>query len=390
MKYRLKPFVYHLIPLLILLAACAPHSKRSIDPSECKEFANFLAGTDVGRFSSIYPLTREPGYQQYREQLNENWCSFQKTNLHEIERWARHAIPQTSSGTVFYPFSGPDILNAMAFFPDAEKYILFGLEPIGELVHPAQLSPAELHAALNGLQDSLCEILKWNFFKTKQMEKEIGKNSFNSIIGIMMFMLARNNYLVNDVRKVWIDSEGIIRYRKELADPERAIPGCEILFNKKLNFNNKRALYFQLNVRNTSLRHKTNFIRYLKKQERFFTIIKAATYLMHYYNHSFTIIRSLILERSELILQDDSGIPLLFFSEQDWNLSFYGTYTRPIPLFGDRFQPNLYRRMRKHSIGRLPFTYGYYINPGGSNLMLAVRRYRSSSSPVATLTNRVR
>lgn len=390
MKYRFKPAVYHLIPLLILIAACAPHSKRCIEPSEFKEFANFLAGTDVGRFSSIYPLTREPDYQQYRDEITESWSSFQKTNLREIERWAKTCLPSTASRTVFYPFSGPDILNAIAFFPDAERYILFGLEPIGEMVHPVQLSSSELHSALNGLHESLCEIMKWNFFKTKQMEKEIGTDSFNSIVGIMMFMLARNNYLVNDVRKVWIDSEGIIRYQSEQADPERAIPGCEILFNKKMSFHNRRVLYFQLNVRNTSLRHNTNFIRYLKKQERFYTIIKAATYLMHYYNHSFTIIRSLILERSELILQDDSGIPLLFFSEQDWNLSFYGTYTRPIPLFHDQFQPNLYRKMKKHSNGRLPFTYGYYINPGGSNLMLAVRRFRLSSSPVASLTNRVR
>ena len=34
---------------------------------------------------------------------------------------------------IFYPFSGPDYLTAHAFFPNADKYVMLGLEPVGKL-----------------------------------------------------------------------------------------------------------------------------------------------------------------------------------------------------------------------------------------------------------------
>lgn len=360
--------------LMCITLGCYPLSQRgSTSRSDFKDIARFLAGAELGRWSSLYSLTRNEYYASYREEIVSSWKNFQEPNLRAIESWADARLPKSAS-TIFYPFSGPDILNAVAFFPESETYILFGLEPLGGIPHPEKLSPRELRNALDGIKDSMINVLRWNFFKTKKMEKTIGNNHFNGVIGIMMFLLARYGYSVHDIRKIWIDSEGEISYRDKKIDPDMAIPGFELTFSRGSAFYQKKIHYFQLDVRNSSLRHHTNFIRYLKIQERLTTIIKAATYLMHFENHSFTIIRSLILSRSKLILQDDSGIPLDCFYDDDWELSFYGIYTRPIPLFDNRYQPELYRRIQKQSEGILPFTYGYYIDPGSAHLIIARRR----------------
>jgi hypothetical protein len=41
---------------------------------------------------------------------------------------------------MFYMFSGPDFLYAQTFFPNADTYILCGIEPIGAI--PTHESPA--------------------------------------------------------------------------------------------------------------------------------------------------------------------------------------------------------------------------------------------------------
>lgn len=369
------PLPYLIITIFMSITlGCYPLSRRgSMSRSDVKDIARFLAGVELGRWSALHPLTRNEHYSSYREEIISSWKNFQEPNLRAIEAWAGVHLPKRAS-TLFYPFSGPDILNAVAFFPESDTYILFGLEPPGEIPQPGKLSPRELRDALDGIRDSLVNVMRWNFFKTKKMEKIIGNNHFNGVIGIMMFLLARNGYSVNDIRKIWIDSEGGISYGDEKIDMDMAISGFELTFSKGFTFYHKKIHYFQLDVRNSSLRHYTNFIRYLKIQERLTTIIKAATYLMHFENHSFTIIRSLILTRSNLILQDDSGIPLNCFYDDDWVLGFHGTYTRPIPLFDNRYQPDLYKRIKEHSEGILPFTYGYYISPGSAHLIVARRR----------------
>jgi len=54
---------------------------------------------------------------------------------------------------------------------------------------------------------------------------------------------------------------------------------------------------------------------------------------------------------------------------------FYGVYTRPVHLFENRYQPDLFNRIREYSKGGLPFSYGYYLEPESSHIMIAVRKF---------------
>jgi len=59
-------------------------------------------------------------------------------NVDDRDNWKVHF-----ADTMYYMFSGPDFLYAYTFFPNANTYILAGLEPVGQVIRPWQPSPDE-------------------------------------------------------------------------------------------------------------------------------------------------------------------------------------------------------------------------------------------------------
>lgn len=362
-----------LLPVVLYsLLTCSVESRKTAPfKVPISDTAKFLGTVELEKDSPLYPYTLTNNYKAFKEEIEESWNNFQGPNLEKIEKWREKQIKQEYTDTVFYPFSGPDIVNALAFYPDAKLYIMLGLETPGQVPKPLDLKRHQIDKAFNGLKKSLAAILRWNFFRTLGMEKNIGSYQFNGIIGVKMFLLARYGCTIVDARHIWIDSKGKLRYDNKNLDPNVTINGCELVFRLKGDKELKTSQFFQLDVRNSNLRNHTNFLHYLKKRGRFSTLIKAASYLMHYEDHSFTIMRSLVLRKSDFLIQDDTGIPLKYFSWDDWNLDFYGTHVTPIPLFEKRLQPALVSAIHQNSKGILPFSYGYYIAPGLSHVMVA-------------------
>lgn len=348
----------------------SPFAATSID-SKLVETTQFLAGKPLSPSSSLFQLTTDKRYVAYVDEMKKSWDRLQQKNLDAIEQWRKQNLPAKYNKTIFYPFSGPDILNAVAFFPDGDEYIMFGLEPCGDVPAPHAIAKERVFSGLRGLRASLNEILNMNFFKTIDMQKEVSTNEFNSMISIIMWFLGQLNYEVINANKIWIDDSSLITTLPPITKQNKYIPGAEIFFKDAADYI-KRVRYFQINVIDNSLSHYTNFIPHLDSYKRYTTIIKSASYLMHNDN-KFTKIRNLTLQHSDLILQDDSGVALKFFSPYQWKLTFFGVYTKPVPLFVHRYQLELKEKFDTLSKGPLPFSYGYNSGIGNSNLMLAER-----------------
>jgi hypothetical protein len=324
------------------------------------ETARFLAGKGVVPDSSLAEQAQTQAYTEYAEQLASGWKQFQQPNLERMRTWWTGRAP-AKYATVFYPFSGPDIGNALAFFPDADSYLLFGLEPPGELPDLQGMQEDEISSGLDELKASLSTILQVNYFFTKAMEKKLGKGSFNSITGLLLFFLAMNDCEVTGARTIAIAH----------------VPGVEITFRRD-GGKEQTVRYFMVNVADASLaKSAPEFLPYLKRQGRFVTMIKAASYLMHKEGVQepahFEQIRSLILTQSDFVVQDDSGVPLRLFARDTWRLRFHGKYEAPTPEFGRYLQKDLKVEMQRNSTGKLPFSYGYAYKQGESNLMTAER-----------------
>ncbi|HSY56398.1 MAG TPA: hypothetical protein VK834_08105, partial [Bradyrhizobium sp.] len=99
------------------------------------------------------------------------------------------------------------------------------------------------------------------------------------------------------------------------------------------------------------------------------SLIKSASYLLH--SGNFSTVRDFILANSATIIQDDSGIPLGYYSQKKWRFLPFGRYAGPIGEFPARYQQSyaeLFRRAQP-----MDFGIGYRWRSHESNLLLSVR-----------------
>lgn len=398
LKYRLKYlnslYTVCFIVLSVILFSCgATDSSSSSAKTETipnalsaesavfAETARFLAGEQISESSKLAEFAKTKSYKKYAAELNSGWKRFQEPNLEKMENWWKQHAVKKPGDNILYPFSGPDIMNVLAFFPDGNTYTMFGLEPIGEIPNPQNMTTAQIEAGLAGIRQSLNTILQVNFFRTNSMAKELSNKSFNGITGLMMVFLTKKGYTVTDARKVTINADSVL-VASEKSDekidwtkpPKSRVPGVEISFRKG-NSKTQTVRYFMLNVIDQALADSSpNFIPYIAKNEPYSTFLKSASYLMHNDKVKFTKIRAAILQASSSIVQDDSGIPLRYFKENEWDISFHGVYDKPIPLFANRAQPDLKKLASEKSTGILPFSYGYDYKKDQSNLLVAEKK----------------
>jgi hypothetical protein len=338
--------------------------------------AKFLAGLPV-KNEAFQPYIDKDFYAKYSAGIDKSWKVFER-NRQSIKKWRSENLKSDYSLSVFYPFSGPDILHPLTFYPKAREIIMFGLEPTGGIPNIKDIEPAEINQQLELLykedgerSTALYFVLNQAFFVTTIMGRSIKPSSINGVSAIMLFFLARGGYDVLDMREVHITEDSNLAVG--VSTERNAINGVEVFFTEKGSREVKSARYFTLDIADSS-GQVDRFNAYTRKHQPFTSIIKSASYLMHW--NTFSKIRNLILETSSSILQDDSGIPYRFFrNNSDWKVTHFGRYHRPIPVFETLYQQTLDRDNRLHSLGPLPFVYGYgyFVRNTTYHLLLAER-----------------
>jgi DNA recombination protein RmuC len=75
------------------------------------------------------------------------------------------------------------------------------------------------------------------------------------------------------------------------------------------------------------------------RQENATKLDEMRKYLLH--KSHFAKVRKLLLDNSETIVQDDSGIPLVYFEPRRWKFLAFGHYQGPISIFPNTYQPRM-------------------------------------------------
>jgi len=89
------------------------------------------------------------------------------------------------------------------------------------------------------------------------------------------------------------------------------------------------------------------------------------------HNDTFSDIRSFILNTSDAIVQDDSGIPWSYISRLSWDFTLYGDYHSPIREYADYEQDDLKEAYQKADSRILNFRIGFNRQ---SNLQVIVHK----------------
>ncbi len=325
--------------LSMLLAASAFAQPPTLDDT-----AKFLGGLPVK--GPLEPLTQSESWRNHANALDEAWFKKEFHQLTPIRTWMAANAKEyyDSPNTMYYMFSGPDFLYAHTFFPNANTYILAGLEPVGQVPDLSGMSPDVLGGELAALRGSMSTVLKTHYFITKDMRTDLGR--VGGTLPILYVFLARRGCTVLDT--TYINSPA---------------PGVKITF---VNHGPKQTLYY---FKTDLSGGKSPFLSWCAAQGPGLSLLKAASYLMH--SEGFTGVRNFLLARSRVIIQDDSGIPLRSFPK-GWMVDCFGRYVPHKEMFGKFHQPDLAAiYSRNPPPPELGFPFGYHWQKDRGLLMMA-------------------
>jgi hypothetical protein len=354
----------------------------SIDcDSKVSQYASLISGDTIATFDDAFQKATEAlVFRDFSKSLANKWQDFEANKLKSIKDWEsahRTQYPEKIN-TVFYPFSGPDILYASQFYPNAEHFIMIGLEPVG--TYPSltdTLFTNHLDQYYKDINTSLHAIIKFSFFRTLSMEVDFKKTHVNGTLHLLNLFLAKMNHSVCNAQPLVIDGNGGVKIMESfevLAKSDYAAKGVRLNY-KDESEKKKDLIYWSMDVSDANIDKHPELLIYLKSLDnQMSTYMKGASYLCHLAD--FDEIRTIILDKSKTLLQDDSGVPVRFFKDDQWSLNFFGSYKKPINLFAHKYQRKLDSIYNKapNTPEALSFGIGYIYEDKASNLMLGIKK----------------
>src|SRR5262245_2922343 len=347
------------------------------------DVAKFLAGMQPSAGSPIAPLTRSQGWQRHAKWFESNWDTLDRRQLSRIRAWSERHLKDRKN-TLYYMFSGPDFLYANAFYPEANTYLMSGLEPVGAV----PIVNERTIGSLPRIQQSIATSLRLSFFITNHMRSQLSGGDLSGTLPILYVYIARSGKTIREVSLVNLDRDGNLHPGR--GEARGMQPGVKIVLQTGSG-PEQTIYYFRTDVSNGGMKA-SGFLRFAATLGNGNGLLKSASYLMH--SGNFTQVRDFVLNHSQNIVQDDSGIPLASFRPDVWNFQPFGAYLGPIGIFPGRSQPRLGELFRKAKAPPLDFGIGYRHRVHDSNLLLAVRKeplkigspQTTQSAPAATTT----
>lgn len=347
--------------------------KPEIERNEKSTYLTLTAQTLAGISNSNDPkfkliLERE-SFKKHSRKMKSLWKINEKERFSKLSEWADKYIKDidVKEGVVFYPFGGPDCLYPTALFPSAKEYYLIGLEPVGSVPNLVDVSEKEFNENLLSIFESLEPVLQISFFRTNDMKKKEIKEL--GVTPMIMTMLTGNGYEIIDVKPLCLQKDGAFAPSDWGKKQTKVV---EIDFAKDGSQTLQKIFYISQDLSDGGITKKGGFMAFLENLTPKITFLKAATYLLH--KNYFSVLRNYILDKSPVVLQDDSGIPYKCFKQDVWEIKLFGTYQGPIKLFADKYQASLFEAYKNSRVEPLPFGIGYQHWANSSNLLLAKKK----------------
>lgn len=250
---------------------------------------------------------------------------------------------------VFYPFSGPDFLYPITLFPNADTYFLAGLEWTGSPLTEIVSDSDHFHRYTSALD----VYMRSSFFRTKSMDKDLDNDAIDGTVPVISMLMALRGYEVIGVEYKVLTPEGALRDTTALTNL------AAIRFFHPSTPRHEQILYY-LSGDLSDSKYDERVGLYMQQtltQHYTVTFFKAASYLLH--QSFFSKMRQNILLYTDAIIGDDSGMPYRYLKD-DFDVTLYGKYQRPIKLFGDHdYQRDLQTLYDSIEVRPLPFRIGY-------------------------------
>jgi hypothetical protein len=342
------------------------------------EVARYLAGMDISEKSVLWEKTRDPRYRDHVTFMDKLWGMIEKETIELVVPWRQDNIPRAGKyAPAFYPLSGADFINLYTLFPDSREYLMVAMEQPGDAGALRDHQSKRLIDGLIPIQRSIYLYGVNNYFQTKVMMKEMNNTLLSGTAPVLLIFMARLGLTITNVENVGIDEKGALVRLSEAKIPKnrgKAVTGIRISFTGKGGGSSRELVYLSMRLEARSVSPSTPEGVFFNRLKNAKTMLKSAVYILQ--DSRWEPLKSFILDRSVLVVQDDSGILFRDFNKR-WDITLYGAYKPILNLPGCRVvrQGDLAESYRAKS-RPLPFNFGYGIllGPGQSNLMLAKKK----------------
>lgn len=342
--------------------------------STLDQIAGLLSGEKVSVFEKVFTDSLV-FWNDYKNSIDTPWIRITNERLTKMDKWSADELSTKINDTslLFYPFSGPDFLNAYHLFPNANEYILIAMEKLGSIPDLYAMNEKSLKDYLDAVNFGLRDIYKRSYFITGNMDQDLRKQHVDGVLPLLYVFLNRTGHEIYEFGYYRLENDGV-SFTK-IDKPTNSLDVTECIKFKVLRKGDnklKNVTYFYADISDDGFAKNPVFLQYLKNLRPSNAFIKSASYLSHY--DTFSSIRNLILANVNAIVEDDTGIPYRYFIKE-WNHYLYGVYEKPISDFPSSylFQKDLDEEYKNSDVKPLSFSLGYHWRTGNQNWMLYVR-----------------
>jgi hypothetical protein len=336
-------------------------------------------------------IARSKAWQAHGAEMQANWSRIRDGQAAAMAAWREATLPQgcPAGRTLLYPFSGPDFFNAYQLFPHCETYVMFGLEPVGELPAVERMSEREYAQLLADVRNAMINLFQRNYFVTDTMSRQLRTERLRGVLPVLAVSIALSGLDVLRIEPLVLPAAADVAPAAEALPKRRAQrrpSGVTVEFRKPGSPQTQKLHYFSLDATDAALAAHPEFLAYLAGHAPATMLLKSASYLLH--GNEFRRLRKVLLETAVFLVQDDTGLPYSMLLKRGWQVEVYGRYERPIKPFEYAYQPDLARAYAARKPEALPFLFGYRYNSDGDRAHVMIGRLSAQAAHSAASAER--
>ncbi len=276
------------------------------------DIARYIAGMNSLPGSPYGKLENDSAWKKFQRNFDASWNTITSTRLKPMSDWAsKELVEERKSADIFYPLSGPDILHANTFFPDARNYRLYALERNGALPDLDHMTVKAADNYLSDIYTSLSDVFMRSYFITHKMNVSLSKDNVNGTLPLICIFLVRTGHEIITVQYYHLNEDGTETQLKRDTLGTHPNDFVKVYFKNDKNNAVQMVSYMKCDLSDKVFKNNTGLVKFFNKMPMSVSYLKSASYLLHY--PFFSIFRNVVLTKSKTILEDDTGIPFKYF-----------------------------------------------------------------------------
>jgi hypothetical protein len=319
------------------------------------------------------------------DELSRAYADYRKGWVDVAEPFIAALRPKDLPRVVVYPFGGGDLVSALATFPDAAEITTISLEPAGDIRPIDRLAADFLQHELGVHRVHLERLFEKAHSRTDNLEKESKTELPGELLFALAALVVHGDEPVS-LRYFRVKPDGSLTWVTQADIDAAKRPGERraLFANAELRFRGtgspdapvQTLRHVSFNLDDAHLKADPGLLAHLLSKGRVATMTKAATHLL--WNDHFSSIRGWLVDRTDWMISDSTGLPPRIAGPAGFTQDTYGTFDGPSP-FGDpdgRDADDLKALFAAQPARDLPFRYGYPDVHGHAHLVVTHRQAR--------------